>query len=311
MPTYTVTDPRTKQTKRVTGDSPPTEAELYKIFAVEGGPETSGEGFRQSLADTGLRTVKGIVKTGVSALNPVNLVRGPYELAKDVGFHHGDQTREMVSAVLSGDPDIGGQAIGALAMGGVLGRVLPRVPAMAKTARTAASNISDLGWAGTKGALEHTPLVGPMGKGFIAGVKGRIADTTPIPGARLSTARAPALSESLTQALDEIRSGDTANTPVQMIGNRKPTLNIAQKNRPRIDPQLRGEMVATLPDKWGVTTLLPKERALLKTLAEQPTDAEVLPPVKGKVSLANLSEKELGLELGRLLQKLSTGKGGL
>lgn len=96
MPTYTITDPQTGKTLKVTGDSPPTEQELEELFASSGAsaptrwddktaiedPESasdvgaaSKQGFIEGATDAAGRLVKSGAGAFLSALNPVNTIR--------------------------------------------------------------------------------------------------------------------------------------------------------------------------------------------------------------------------------------------
>jgi hypothetical protein len=68
MPTYTVTDPQTGKVVRLTGDSPPTEAELEQIFASMAQPAAQAEpGIAQSFDVGGMRGAQNVVE-GVQQL---------------------------------------------------------------------------------------------------------------------------------------------------------------------------------------------------------------------------------------------------
>src|SRR2546428_1605211 len=77
-------------------------------------PETYAGGFAKSLGETARQTAAGIGQGALAAINPLNLVRGPYELAKDVIAHHGAGTLANLQQIAQGNPAGGGQAIGGL-----------------------------------------------------------------------------------------------------------------------------------------------------------------------------------------------------
>jgi hypothetical protein len=92
-------------------------------------PTTFMGGFMKSLGDTAGRTASGVVRGVRSSLNPVNLVMGPLALGSDLLMNGGANTIAGIKRIASGDPDAGGEAIGALAMGGIgLPRLVPKVP---------------------------------------------------------------------------------------------------------------------------------------------------------------------------------------
>lgn len=67
MPTYRITDPKTQRTLKVTGDSPPTAAELEQLFASAGDqPERGplGQAF-DTAVDVGKGALKGAGRTGI------------------------------------------------------------------------------------------------------------------------------------------------------------------------------------------------------------------------------------------------------
>ena len=187
MPTYTITDPNSGRTLRVTGDSPPTEGELYKLFAVDGGPDTADEGFRASLKDTGTRTIKGVVRGAVSAANPINWVKGPIDLVKDLSSG-GHGTADTLRAIASGDPDVGGEAIGALLTGGIAGRV---VPPLARRTPNAMVKAGDVIAKGGRYSRRATPY-GVAGAVFTGNPAGLAAAAAPyvIEGAGRTMSRA-------------------------------------------------------------------------------------------------------------------------
>lgn len=82
MPTtYTVTDPTTGRKVKLTGDSPPTEAELEQVFSQLGGrsaPSTPAapQAGRSTIADVGLGALKGAANTAVGLGEMVHMIPG-------------------------------------------------------------------------------------------------------------------------------------------------------------------------------------------------------------------------------------------
>lgn len=77
--------------------------------------------------------------------------------------------------------------------------------------------------------------------------------------ARLTGDMAPKLNEVLSQALDDVRQADTLNTPAKAMGG---SVRAVLARGLNVNPQIQsGEMVATLPDKWGMTAIQPADLA--------------------------------------------------
>lgn len=145
------------------------------VSALMGGPQqiteptTYAGGFLRSLGDTAAQTGKGIVRGALNAVNPVSLVKGAVQAA-DL-FSQPWKIPQMAGGVvdqgrkiLSGDPSAGGEAIGNLAMGGIVG---PRI--MSAASQIPAGRIANAGMAGLKAGAEKIPIVGPpMKAGFNA-----------------------------------------------------------------------------------------------------------------------------------------------
>ena len=84
MPDYVITDPTTKRTVTLTGDSPPTEAELNDIFAKINAqpaakaeaPKPSGMAGYQTLTDLATGAVKGAANTAIGLGQMVQIRSG-------------------------------------------------------------------------------------------------------------------------------------------------------------------------------------------------------------------------------------------
>ena len=91
-------------------------------------PSDYWAGVRQSAGDTLGKTATGVGEGVVSALNPINLVRAPYELGKDILTNKARNTGDALARIIQGDPEAGGQAIGGLLVGGAAPRIIPKIP---------------------------------------------------------------------------------------------------------------------------------------------------------------------------------------
>lgn len=97
MPTYTITDPDTGRSIRITGDGPPTEAELDEIFASVGGSTPSGGGGMSTAGALGA----GAVGLGGLALLASVLKKGPGAMkAVGTGLEYANAAR--MQSMLSG-----------------------------------------------------------------------------------------------------------------------------------------------------------------------------------------------------------------
>lgn len=89
MPRYRVTDPTTGQSLTLTGDSPPTEAELEQIFARTGGTSETAPTFRSTNAKDAngdavvgdrlmstLRSLRAFGGEATQGINPINILKG-------------------------------------------------------------------------------------------------------------------------------------------------------------------------------------------------------------------------------------------
>lgn len=84
--------------------------------------------------------------------------------------------------------------------------------------------------------------------------------------AKLNKSGAPKLNDVLSSVLEETKNVDTVNMPQEIAGSRKAIAKVATKGKASMEPQLRpGRAQATVPDKWGVTSItFPDEVQLMK-----------------------------------------------
>lgn len=75
MPTYIVTDSKTGKKLSLTGDSPPTEAELEQIFASQGAPETEPSSFLGRTADVVSRVTDTLGRGSAAVAATVNALQ--------------------------------------------------------------------------------------------------------------------------------------------------------------------------------------------------------------------------------------------
>ncbi len=107
---------------------------------------------------------------------------------------------------------------------------------------------------------------------------------TPI--GRLTGTKAPTLNQSLQEVLESARKTDTVNAPVLRAGGSvRPVGGGSRINRGAVEPEIRGGMVTSAPDKWGVTSIQRLDDAAqlkVRVLMEQGlSEAEAVRMVKG------------------------------
>lgn len=244
------------------------------IDAEERGPQAStfAEGFTRSLADTGVRTLNGVVRGAASAVNPINWVKGPIDLAIDLASG-GHGTAETLRAIASGDPDVGGEVIGALLTGGVAGRVLPKVPTGIRRVRGSAPYQYAAGV--SKGALSETPLIAPVVKGAYRGLQdvrldraaeriGSVANRAKGSKAIMEygASRNAALSaDDVSELVQALREPSRVEQIGGLAGGRSSARGVVMEPG-RIQTR-SGDMVSTRPDKWGMTATFPEQESAL------------------------------------------------
>lgn len=204
MPTYTITDPDSGRKIRVSGDSPPTEDELSELFGstplvtpkptiAANEPTSYSEGFRKSLADTGVRTLTGVVKGIGSALDPRNLPGAltslagmaidPRRAGEAIGKPIGEtlrSTAQGVRGLITGDdeaireslttgvtPEGGGEVIGGLLAGKalpILPRAIRRVPSIIEATGSGLERAGRVARGASPYGIAHAALTGnPVG----------------------------------------------------------------------------------------------------------------------------------------------------
>ncbi len=235
-------------------------AAVAKLSPVDGGPETYAGGFLKSLGDTALQTAKGVGLGALKSFDPRNVIAGVDAVTNPVSLYHATEggvnfVKDAVTGQL--DPETGGEAIGGLATGLVAPRIGPPIVRGLKRLAPAASLATDVGWGAAKGAASNLPFVSAPVKGAIRGIQGALADraASEAQGSGRLVPRPSAPTPSLESVLNDIRSTDTVNDAPDVTGSEGAISKLATRNRTSVDPQTRGGMVATLPDKWGATGL--------------------------------------------------------
>jgi hypothetical protein len=184
-------------------------------------------------------------------------------MAQDVALEFGEMLKDAprrigqtASALAQGDPDVGGEMIGSLLAGGAAGRA----GQIGSAARRGLSTTADLGWAATKGAAGNAPIVGPMGRGAIKGVRDRLARKAEISGGRLM----PKNEQSIRSFTDDIERALADNPdlalPSEPMARGGSVSGRSSGRSVMLEPErintASGEMVATRPTtKWGTTSV--------------------------------------------------------
>lgn len=260
MPTYTVTDSRTGKSKRVTGDSPPTEAELSEIFSADdprlgGKPEGApGSTFMGDAAQSLVAAGKGLVTTATAPIHsPIQTLKGIYDLGEDVLTSGAQRTIQGVKRLVSeGSADELGEAVGSVGGAYVGGRMIPEIPgAMRSVARSTPLQVVK---GAVKGGASNIPGVSPFVRGIYRGGKDALTRRAEISGGTLSAPNPQPLRAFAGTVEDELEKA-LAATPESFKsgGTVKPLRGV--KNAPVLNPEARGGMVSTQPDKWGVTKI--------------------------------------------------------
>lgn len=342
MPTYRVTDPRSGKTLSVSGDSPPTEGELYKLFAVEGGPETRAGGIAQSLSDTALGAAKGVAE-GFAApvLHPIETVKG---LARTVA-HPLDAASGLASfatrAATEGlAPEEGGQAIGAILGAKYLPGAGTRVVKGLKRLAPAVSSGTELALAGAKGAATNLPFVSGPVKGAIRGVRGALKER-----ALAADAARPAMAEGFDQFMPN-RSATPSAEPTASVTPHTPAGPTGSGVRSFLESEQQGQnALGKYWDDMGFVDDVPPRAAHpgqgLENYAGTAADPSAVPP-PARMPLLTSAERDLvdklfaqqqaspmrpprpaitdprrmledaphatGIELGQLLERLARGR---
>lgn len=305
MPTYHVTDPQSGRRLRLTGDSPPTEAELTAIFGNHSAETTAPTSKTpdRSWTDTAvdaLPLVGGTVGSfaGGGKWNPlgmtgaalggaggafvrqiVNAARG-----KDVPSTLSDQLSEAGSEGLT---QAGIQGTGRAVLGGA-GRLIKGVRYLAQPGVAKAAAV---------GALEKSPIVGPMARGAVDAAKTQAGRVDAFRGARL-VKEPQGLSEELSRLLEELRT--SGELPESVGGSAKPIPSNVGPFDSRIanmNPHatMKG-FESSLPDKLGTTVVRQNARALPST----PSGKTIGDPLPPELERALLNALRYGKQSARL-----------
>jgi hypothetical protein len=271
--------------------------------------------YNESLGDTGMRTVRGITRGIGQAIDPRNWLETAKtanrygqaifnpEMAQEVASEFADTLKgaprrigQTASALAQGDPDVGGEMIGNLLVGGAAGRA----GQIGGAVKRGLSTTADLGWAATKGAAGNAPIVGPMGRGAIKGVRDRLARKAEISGGRLApknTQSIRAFSDDIERALAENPDLDMSAEPMTRGGSTSG--RSSRRSGAMLEPErigtASGEMVATRPDsKWGTTSVHSADdlEAALRSPQGQLRSSDVASPYMMRKRGINIAPEE-------------------
>lgn len=194
MPTYTVTDPRSKRTVKLTGDSPPTEAELHQVFAklnTGAGPNQTmerAEDYVPAAGPTGTAGQRFMNSLGQN-FSPTGIIRGVGQMAKIALMGDPVAANEFAQPYI----EQGKQSIEAFKQGRTsegFGHAAAMTPFIGPPAAAAAEQIAGGDWAGGAGnatgqvlmalapgaAVRGAKAIRPTAAGLEAGAASRTAD---------------------------------------------------------------------------------------------------------------------------------------
>lgn len=231
---------------RVRGDSPPTEAELSELFgSATAGPSnkpaerTWGDTFTDALPLAG-----GIVGGIVGAPGGIPGIMA----GSAVGGGLGEAARQRVRGEDLDAGDIASTAVGEGVTAGAFGLAGKYAARIIRGVRKIGTAPGDV----VTGVFKNLP-----GSSIVKGI-GRETDARKAREAlgrgRLNTSRVNRTDDALREALEEIRTAVDAPT---RIGGSRPLTGTGRNVA--LDPEVRGGMVSTQPDKWGVTTIRPAD----------------------------------------------------
>jgi hypothetical protein len=236
---------------RVTGDSPPTEAELEALFggAEKPAARTWGDTFTDALPMAGgivggaLGGAAGAFGGGIGAI--------PGAMAGSaIGGGLGEAARQTARGE---DLDYGDIATTGLAEGATAGAF----GAAGKLGSRLIRGVSRLNVTPgdvLKGSAKslvsrEMPIIGAVRTGIEGQRASRIAREA-LGSGTLNTSRVEKLDDVLMQALDEARLNPI---PTKIGGTGSPLR--AGKNLPVVNAERSGSMISTQPDKWGTTSI--------------------------------------------------------
>lgn len=239
MPTYTITDPQTGRTMRVTGDSPPTEAELESLFGAE---KPQARTWGDTLTDA-LPLAGGVVGGVVGAAGGIPGIMA----GSAIGGGLGEAARQRFTQDEYDFGDIASTAIGEGATAGAFGLAGKGATRLIRGVQRAKISPRDIVTGMAKAPFTHGP---------IGAVKRSIEETS---AARLGRealgsgnlkGRVEKLDDVLLEALEEARR---APAPTKIGGTGTPLR--AKNNLPVVNAERTGDMISTQPDKWGATSI--------------------------------------------------------
>lgn len=247
MPTYTITDPQSGRTMRVTGDSPPTEAELESLFG--GAEKPAARTWGDTLTDA-LPLAGGIVGGVVGAAGGIPGVMAGSALGG--GFGEAARQRLTQDEYDFGDIATTGLAEGATAGAfGLAGKGAARIIRGVKRANITPTDV--MKGAASSLVSKEMPIIGAVRSGIERASESRMAREA-LGSGRLNRSRVEKLDDVLTQALDDVRA---EQAPMRVGGSGSPLR--AGKN-PVVNAERTGDLISTQPDKWGTTSLHTADR---------------------------------------------------
>lgn len=258
MPEYTVQDTSTGKTVTFewSGAQPPTDADMEEVFAAAKTfkPEASA---RPSLVSMmGQRPMGGYTVSDTDSAPNTGLremlqsAAHPQTIGDFMGLLIPSEMGAVVSARKAG------------AASKPLTETLSSVADLPKTKIIGGATARDIAVGGVKSlANKQMPVIGAIRASIEEARDLRLAREA-LGSGTLNKQSGPTLERALASVLDEARTADTLNTPSQVAGATKQIGKLGTKGRPSVNPEVKPNgMVATLGDKWGMTSYLPKELA--------------------------------------------------
>ena len=245
MPTYTITDPNTGRSMRVTGDSPPTEAELETLFG--GAEKPAARTWGDTLTDA-LPLAGGVAGGVIGAAGGIPGIMA----GSAIGGGFGEAARQRLTQDAYDVGDIASTAAGEGLTAGAFGLVGKGATRLVRGMRKMNISPSDVGWGIAKAPFTHGPI-GAVKHSIEETNAGRMAKEA-LGSGRLNPNRVEKLNDVLTELLDDAR---TAPLPTKIGGVGKP---LSGKSPALSGPRV-GDMIATQPNKkWGTTSLHTADR---------------------------------------------------
>lgn len=310
MPTYVVTDPASGRKVRLTGDSPPTDADLDEIFSSLPPPAESAEPVPQEkglLAQAGDVALEGMAAVNRGAAGLVDFAATPVNAALELS---GTSARipsvvESLSPATAGNfmqPGLGkdivraaGEAVpSSVAIGAAIRGAATQLPAMASGSESVAAGA-------LRQAAQSTP-VADAAYGAVSGAGGAIGEEIGgQPGAFIGAIAAPAAVASIANIPKAIKSFFTGSDP-----------SITQRN---IDDFMAFGETPTVGMATGNKAIQAAENVSSKALGGSPLASKsdkIAESIKNRLTQISddISVKQGAETAGLEIKKGITGRGG-